>query len=443
MVVARRSIAEVDFAAKIDALTYAAASGRARSFAALLHQLPSIYPTEILASLDRLAKRRAISATFVANVRRQAAQNATSIEGRSLLPLPHPLDYEWRFTSDAARLLLNRATDLTRTDGELLLFGTPGLAIEALALPIDRRVHFLAENNCITDRVRSLNRATGSPISIAYCNTGLPFESADAVLLDPPWYPDFVRPMLTAAAHACRRGGVILISLAPSCTRPTAEADRDAAVRFAKRLGLDLIDHNELAITYDTPFFERNALAASGIHPPPQWRRGDLFVFRKARESTRAPLVDTNRRRDWIEISIGRMRLFLKDVNRHDTGEIGLISLVDGDVLPTVSRRDRRRRKVQAWTSGNRIFCTDNPQLLLEAAVSCASMASGSSLQPTLWGSMRERDAVLRVAEELRGLAALEAREEHGDDGTALERSMNWRSNSTSYCDTSTAISSG
>ncbi len=86
------------------------------------------------------------------------------VEGRSLLPLPHPLDYEWRFTPDAARSLLNRAADLTLAGGDLLLFGTPGLAVEALTLPIGRRLAFLAESNSITDRVFALNRATGAPL---------------------------------------------------------------------------------------------------------------------------------------------------------------------------------------------------------------------------------------------------------------------------------------
>lgn len=33
-----------------------------------------------------------------------------------------------------------------------------------------------------------------------------------------------------------------------------------------------------------------------------------------------------------------------------------LISLVDDDILPTTSRRDGRRKNVQVWTVGNRIF---------------------------------------------------------------------------------------
>jgi hypothetical protein len=57
--------------------------------------------------------------------------------------------------------------------------------------------------------------------------------------------------------------------------------------------------------------------------------------------------------------------------------------LVDDDILPTVSRRDLRRRLANVRTSGNRIFRTHNPQLILEAAISCAGEAMGSGVQPT------------------------------------------------------------
>jgi hypothetical protein len=187
MIVSRRSLSQATFVDKIDVMTRAAIIDGVTSFETLLRRLPAVYPTEVLASLDRLASRGTIPAAVAYYARQQASQNGgTAIEGRSLLPLPHPLDFEWRFTPDAARALLDRAAGLTPAGGDLLLFGTPGLAVEALTLPSGRRLAFLAENNSVTDRVVALNHATGSPIAIAFCNGGLPRESADAVILDPP-----------------------------------------------------------------------------------------------------------------------------------------------------------------------------------------------------------------------------------------------------------------
>jgi hypothetical protein len=435
-------IAKAAFDRDVDALIVAAIRAGITHFADLLRQLPSIYPTEVFRSLDRLTERGLVRVRLATQIRREAGQRAATLpEGRSLLPLPHPLDYEWRFTPDASRSLLDLAADLTPQGGNVLLFGTPGLAVEALSLPINRRLFFLAEDNVVTRRVITLNRATGSPLSIAFCSAGLPRDTTDAVLMDPPWYMDFIRPMLAAAAAACRKGGVVLISMPPTGTRPNAEDDRMATMRFAARLGLDLLEHWALAVGYDTPFFEANALAAAGIHPPSRWRRGDVLVFRKARIGSRpAPLV-SGRRRDWVEVPIGRMRLFIKRGEAATETFAGLIPLIEGDVLPSVSRRDQRRRRALVWTSGNRIFSTDSPLLVLEAAISHSGAEIGSSAQPGLWGNLRE--TVERVGQQLLTLAALEAAEERGSLEFVPKRSRHWTSDSMSSYDRSMDTVSG
>lgn len=442
MIASRHAASQDAFSMRVDAWIAEALADGAVDYAGLLRRLPGVYPTELLSSLDRLAATGSLNPALAAAVRDQATHRpANGSEGRSLLPLPHPLDFEWRFTAEASRTLLNHAADLTPAGGDVLLFGTPGLAAEALTLPIGRRLALLAEPNSVTARLFALNRATGSQLAIAFCSGGLPRESADAVLLDPPWYLDFVRPMLAAAAHACRRSGFVLISLPPDGARPSAEADRQAAIRLGKRLGLALVEHSPLSIAYETPFFERNALRAAGIDTPPQWRRGDLMVFRKVGVPS---LLSSGypRRRLWTEVAIGRTRLFISTGKNAMGGDAELLSIVGGDILPSVSRRDPRRTLANVWTSGNRVFRTDNPQLLLEAAISCAGEAMGSGVQPRLWGTLREREAVERVAAALGDLAALEAMEETGAPAM-IERSAPWRLNTTMSWSGSTATLSG
>jgi len=446
MNVATRQDERAAFARFVDGEVLRLLSMGATSFTNLLRRLPSVYPTELLSSIERLLARCAIPASLAERIRCEATQAGNDRpEGRSLLPLPHPLDFEWRFTFDAARDLLNLATELTPSDGDVLLFGTPGLAVEALSLPTSRRLSFLGEDNIVTRRLMALNHATGSPLSIAFCGDALPQATADAVLVDPPWYMDFIRPMLEAAAAACRLGGAVLVSLPPIGTRPSAGADLAATIRFAARLGLDLIHHQPLTISYDTPFFETNALSAAGVHASSRWRRGDLIVLRKARSTSRLSPPVRGRRREWVEASIDRMRLFIRIDTDADagTGFEGLIPLIGGNVLPSVSRRDFRRRHAQVWTSGNRIFRTDNPALVFEAALSHGDEAFGSGLQPRLWGNLRECEALERVSEELHALAVLEASEERGSPAIVTEWSGHWISSSTRFCSASAATLSG
>ena len=421
-----RNACEPVFSQLIDALVCREMHRRNTTFSDLMLRLPAIYPTEVIAALTRLERVGRLPQHVAERFRQQARCRVPRMsEARSILPVPHPLDYEWRFTADTARSLLNRATDLTTRSDDILLFGTPGIAAEALTLPIARRLAFLAEDNAVTRRVTSLNQAIGAPLEIGFCSAGLPQDSADAVLLDPPWYMDFIRPMLAAAAAACRSRGVVLLSVPPAATRPSAEKDRAATLNFAFRLGLELISDEPLGLTYETPFFETNALAAAGLHPPARWRRGDLLIFRKTRPSSRlAPA--TSRRRDWIEVSVGRMRLFIKGVAADTGGLHGLIPIVSGDVLTSVSRRDRRRRTAAIWTSGNRIFRTDNPRLVLEAALLHSSATIGAGAQPALWGSVLERQALKRVGELIGCLAEREAEEERGILAEATEWSEHW-----------------
>src|SRR5690348_12276237 len=97
----RGSASQTAFSARIDALTHEAIAEGVVDFAALLCRLPGVYPIELLSSLDRLATAEVIPLTIATSVRRQATKaSANGGEGRSFLPLPHPLDFEWRFTPD-------------------------------------------------------------------------------------------------------------------------------------------------------------------------------------------------------------------------------------------------------------------------------------------------------------------------------------------------------
>ncbi|HET9146642.1 MAG TPA: hypothetical protein VFN77_01200 [Acetobacteraceae bacterium] len=135
MIASRRSTSQAAFRVRVDAWIAEALADGVVHYAGLLRRLPGVYPTELLASLDRLAATGAINPALPAAVRHEAKNgSASGTDGRSLLPLPHPLDFEWRFTADASRALLNDAADLTPAGGDVLLFGTPGLAAEALTV---------------------------------------------------------------------------------------------------------------------------------------------------------------------------------------------------------------------------------------------------------------------------------------------------------------------
>jgi hypothetical protein len=217
--------------------------------------------------------------------------------------------------------------------------------------------------------------------------------------------------MMRAAAFACQPGGHVLVSLPPIGTNSHVADDRARFLRVAASLSLNLRKLDDAAILYDTPYFEANALLAKGYpNTPKAWRSGDLFVLEKAHESRSIELMRTSRAREWHEVVINRMRLFIKKAaETSDTDVANLISIVPGDILPSVKRTDVRRKQAQVWTSGNRIFATKRPDLVLIAA----EIAAGDyPLEQENRLSQADRDAVLRLSYTLGELAMREQAEE-------------------------------
>ena len=89
-----------------------------------------------------------------------------------------------------------------------------------------------------------------------------------------------------------------------------------------------------------------------------------------------------------------------------------LRSIVVGDVLDAVSRRDERRRAVDLWTTGNRVLACSSPlalHALLENLV-----AGGSVVPDTILGRPPrpgELDQLAATGRQLSRLVALEQRD--------------------------------
>ena len=315
--------------------------------------------------------------------------------------------------------MLHAAADMTRKGETILLYGTPGLAYAAMSVPVrSRRVAFAGAETAVTRRLAELNRAAGKPISMMTVSR-VTDGCASAVLIDPPWYPDYSRSILQSAARACLPGGVVLVSLPPVGVRPGVADERVALADFAERQGLTLESPEELAVSYETPFFESNALAAVGVFAPAVWRYGDLAVYRRNREPACVGVPEPGCK-IWHEVEIDGMRIRIRrDLDSADTTE-DLQSLVRGDILPSVSRRDRRRAQANVWTSGNRIFQAPSPMVALEAAHACRD-----GYAPTLWRDLVEEDRFKTLVERLREIAAIEGEERRQSAGAPLRR-LGW-----------------
>jgi len=186
-------------------------------------------------------------------------------------------------------------------------------------------------------------------------------------------------------------------------------------VAYALRLGLSLVRIEAGALPYLSPPFEQNALGAQGLTGIPlTWRRGDLAVFAcegSSSESRPAPCPPES---PWLEAVVQSVRIRFRQ-QRHDTfTDPQLRSIVEGDVLASVSRRHPIRSTADVWTSGNRVFACGAPSLLADVAAALSARQS-----PTAWAArhlgrqVRHHEARLleHAAAQLEALVALESHE--------------------------------
>ena len=380
-------------------------------FHGAIKNLPGVYPTAALASLRRLHNEGFICSGTYKSLEFQATKQVNSLEVNPMFPLPHPINFEWRFTKQSSLDVLKTAQTYRDDNGlPILYFGTPGVAFEALRQNNVEPGIFIGEDNAVTELLEQRNIERNRPIQIQRCGDKLQSGCASTVVIDPPWYMDFIKPMLMAATQTVVMNGFIQFSMPPVGTGRSAYRQRQQIFELAGSLGLDVVKVRRGFLRYETPFFEANALRASGLSTYVDWRCGDLVTFVKRRTNTVS--IDTRSLNApvWREAVIGRMRLYIAQASNN--GEALLQSIVSNDILPSVSRKHPLRSKANVWTSGNRMFYSDNTDLLFLAATITSANMNAYPFKDTYRLFPEKLDELLRVRYNLHQLSIREAREE-------------------------------
>jgi hypothetical protein len=286
-----------------------------------------------------------------------------------VLPLPHPLDYEWRYDPITRMMLADRCSQLSGIHGPIALLGTPTLAAELYGHSGD--VLLLDANAALLVRLAAARRLGAIQWAVADLATFSPPQAwlhrAAVVICDPPWYPEGFATFLCAAAQLVRPGGTVLLSVPDLLTRPSVADELDDLRRMASRLRLAISAAEPRTLRYRTPFFEYRALRASGVHLIPlDWRAGTLWQLTS---TGTAPMPPAGRHRaaavstTVAETTIDGVRLRVLRTTPASPGVLSLRPVVPGDTLPTVSRRHPARSSATLWTSGNTALGCADPEL--------------------------------------------------------------------------------
>jgi len=331
-----------------------------QEFDDILLSLPGVYPQDVFLSIQRLTDMQYIPKQIFDKANYYVSKSTVATNPGFLsrsLPVPHPLDFAWRFSRKSVNFLLETCYSLLKySRGKIILLGSP-----TVLQYLDR--HFLEEDFILidSDPLIAEKLAVLRPRAQVQC-WDLSIEAhfsiqGDVVIVDPPWYPEYIHSFLSISTKLIKKNGIILLSFPADGTRPNIKHERKQTLDWASEMGLILVGISELRLSYVSPPFERNALSAVGIkNIPCEWRRSDLIIFRSNNENGDAIVKMPKSQNEWYDYSTGDVRIRVRGDYEEQFMDPRLDSIVIGDILPSVSRRDPRRKGVDVWTSGNRVF---------------------------------------------------------------------------------------
>ncbi len=413
-----------EFEALLTAGIVAAQQAGEQTFPGLLRRLAGPDPTALLTVLRRMAPEHPWVGDLLEQALTAGPSNGERPGGKpSALPvegiMPHPLDFDWRFTSESVATLETIYRPLVPPAGTVLFLGTPTLFKSIRCRPVDPSVrHVLIDRNAPPLPLSTKTEILAS-LALDVCSDPLPLPPfANVVLTDPPWYEQELRAFLWAAAALCHDGGTIIACLPGLNARPGAQSERARVLTWAHTvLGLMCLAVKPGWVRYETPPFERNAWRTAGFREiGPDWRAGDVVIFRKG-PGTPPPPTRPNGPWEptWNSLQFGEVTVRLRPDERTGFADPSLVRLYPNDVLPSVSRRHAQRAEIDVWSGGNRVFACRGCAVLERigrALIDATPVVS--AVEEHLHRPLRpdEKNLVERATDQLLVLVACERRAE-------------------------------
>lgn len=345
----------------VDSWITSAIKAGVHDFDELVGTLPGVYPGIVRDRLMRLAEAKTIPSNKLKRFLESRRKSSPILSEIDALPLPHPLDFEWRFSWEASERIIKTANRLAAEKEDILLLSAPSVYYYCIRTEAPRNIKYFGDHTAVTDFL--CGTIDGRGASCDFFSEKISCVNSGVVVIDPPWYEDYMYHFTLFAAAACNIGGHVILSFPPLGTRPGISEEWNFFLDWAEHLGLILVNHEREALPYDSPFFEMNALKADGIIVSREWRKGDFCIFRKTQEVPEPKQLQSEAP-EWKEVTIDRVRFKIFPTDKSQLFDPRLVSLIPGDILPSVSRRDPRRSLATVWTSGNRIFRCDSPDVL-------------------------------------------------------------------------------
>ena len=311
------------------------------------------FPSDVREVLQELDKKEVL--VLKTSKRKESRHRKHASKVRSILPPPHPANYDWRFTRQTRLRIKRKLLQLSGSRHPIALLGTPSV-YELFRTSRQPVVLFDGNYSTISQLKRTLPKSKVILHDLFDRIEGYK-EYFRVVLADPPWYPEYYQAFIARAAEVLSIGGWMLISMLPRLTRPSAMKDRERVERSARLAGFALRRRCSLKAWYESPTFETKTLEDIGIFCPKPWRVADLYLFRKIRGANKPILTERSRDARWLTFRVSGTEIKLRDRRDHSSTKLMVSRLAEqGTTLGSVSRRNKKREQIDLWTSHNIAF---------------------------------------------------------------------------------------
>jgi hypothetical protein len=318
----------------------------ANSFTSLTALCDGAFPATVAEALRQLSPK--IPSAYERLAEAEQSYHLRPFSDRRL-PLPHPLDFEWRFSNASIDLLLRKLNSIAGARGKLLFVCAPAVALRAFDAKNPRRLIYASR---MDDPVTaSLMEVCGDRMEFVEVRDDLSRVDAAAALVDPPWYDDIALPLVTQALRGLEEGGGLLIGVPDRFSGCSSARMLSSMAADARPFGLEGAYLLAGKLRYETPYFELNTLRSLGLHSVhPQWRTGQLVFGRRTRNPV--PTHSFPRDNNWGEVRAGGWRARLR--RRSGYHSLGCHPILL-NIRHSVSRFGTHSGSEECWTVGNRV----------------------------------------------------------------------------------------
>jgi|GEM_PF-791375 len=285
---------------------------------------------------------------------------------------PHPLDFDWRYTSSTVREMCN----LANAQDKVICVGTPSIAEELISkevqtLLIDRQPFTTVDSHIVAS------------IEDEWV---LPFVP-DLAFLDPPWYPKDLELWVTKVAACMRIGSKILVSVWPKETRPKAAKQ---LLQFQSTISTWAeVRYIDLDVQYQLPLFEACAIKAKKYKKSLSPLRGRCLEI-TIKKQVIAPTFDL-KKATWARYIFNEYQLAVKlDSKVESKLNFGVSKhpLANGWIWSSISKRAKDRNQINLWSSHNEVAVLSHSNTLIKTLDELLSIHDVGEL--INWGKLPE-----------------------------------------------------